>query len=141
MVNRGAIINELYEKYKDETDVYYDRFKNEKLGAVPHLLTRITTSLVPNMMSDIAKIKRLSGREKKQIIEDAIIYIIDDLHTRIENIRELNLTQTEWDEHVRDVIKMMVPVTIDMLIDVEKGKLKFNKRLSIVFMSLFAWCV
>ena len=91
MVNKGTIIIDLAQKYRCELDIYIDRFKKDNWKAIPHLIARITTSIVPDMMKDVAKIRQLTGHEKKQIIEDTVIYIIDEIHKQLESIEQFKL--------------------------------------------------
>ena len=60
--------------------------------------------------------KEMNGRQKKKMVVDALILLLD----------ETDSGEYEKYEHI---LKYMLPTLIDGLIDVEKGKLSINKRL------------
>jgi len=122
MPTNTEVINGLINSYVEEVDLYVDRLKKDSTKAIPFIVSRISLTVVPNMMHDVATIQGLTGHQKKQLVEDAIICIIDRIHQKID------LEDQIWDDYVRDMLKTIIPPTIDLLIDVEKGKLVFNKR-------------
>ena len=77
-------------------------------------------------MSTVGAYKKLSGSDKKTLVQDTVIHAIDELFTEL-NI-STSLSQETWDEHLRDVLLMTVPMAIDTLINVEKGQLAFNPK-------------
>ena len=60
--------------------------------------------------------KEMNGRQKKKMVVDALILLLD----------ETDSGEYEKYEHI---LKYMLPTLIDGLIDVEKGKISINKRL------------
>jgi len=60
--------------------------------------------------------KNLTGQQKKKLIIDSILLAIDE-------------TDSSSLEQFEPLIKIMIPNVIDNLIDVEKGKIKLNKKI------------
>lgn len=60
--------------------------------------------------------KTLTGQQKKKLIIDSILLVIDE-------------TDSGSMEKYEPLIKIMIPTVIDNLIDVEKGKIKLNKQI------------
>ena len=116
----------LVSTYYDELKMYIERVHNEGGSAIPRILARITTVILPAMMVKVGEVKTLSGREKKQMVEDSILSLVD---TIFKHLDESYFKDDIWDNQVRNVIMLVLPSMIDMLIDIEKGKLKFNKRM------------
>jgi len=81
--------------------------------------------IITNMMSNIGKYKTLTGLEKKEIVIILINKAIDE--------------SNELDDQVKAVLKMtmqtVVPATIDIMIDISKGRYKFK-----YLPRLAAWC-
>ena len=81
--------------------------------------------IITNMMSNIGKYKTLTGLEKKEIVIILINKAIDE--------------SNELDDQVKAVLKMtmqtVVPTTIDIMIDISKGRYKFK-----YLPRLAAWC-
>ena len=63
----------------------------------------------------LSRIRKMSGQQKKQTIIDATLLLLD----------ETNRGEMEYYE---PILKSMIPSTINTLIDVEKKKIKLNKR-------------
>ena len=63
----------------------------------------------------LSTVKNLSGHQKRQVIIDAILLLLDET-----NSGELEVYEP--------IIKSMIPATINVLIDVEKKKIKLNKK-------------
>ena len=60
--------------------------------------------------------KNLTGQQKKKLIIDSILLVIDE-------------TDSSSLEQFEPLIKIMIPNVIDNLIDVEKGKIILNKKI------------
>ena len=120
-------VETLYLKFKDEFAIYVKRFQIDKAKATPFVISRILSTLVPNIMVAVGKYKKMSGDQKKNLVIDTCMYTIDMLFAEL-NI-STDLSKETWDEHVRDILLALIPTTIDSLISVEKGKLKFNSNL------------
>lgn len=58
--------------------------------------------------------RRLTGQQKKKLIIDALLLVLDETDSGIL-------------ESFEPLIKVMIPTVVDNLIDVEKGKIKLNK--------------
>lgn len=65
----------------------------------------------------LSTVKKMSGQQKRQVIIDATLLLLDDT-----NCGELEVYEP--------IIKSMIPATINTLIDVEKKKIKLNKKAS-----------
>ena len=72
--------------------------------------------LVVDAMQFLNKMVRMSGHQKRQCIIDALLLLLD----------ETNSGELEFYE---PIIKSMIPSTVNTLIDVEKKKIKLNKRI------------
>ena len=118
-------VDALYDKYKKIFSVFMNRFEQDGEKAVPYVISRIIYEIVPDIMTDVGQYKKLSGNEKKNLVIDTVIYSIDTLFDEL-NI-STHLSKESWDERVREILKVLVPETIETLISVEKGQLKFNR--------------
>ena len=65
----------------------------------------------------LSTVKKMSGQQKRQIIIDAILLLLDET-----NSGELEVYEP--------IIKSMIPATINTLIDVEKKKIMLNKKVT-----------
>ena len=65
----------------------------------------------------VGQIKKLSGVDKKQLVIDMLIYIVNNTDSGVVEIMD-------------PIIINAVPHIIDSLIEVEKGKLRFNPKIS-----------
>lgn len=63
----------------------------------------------------LSTVRKLSGQQKRQVIIDAILLLLDET-----NSGELEVYEP--------IIKSMIPATINTLIDVEKKKIRLNKN-------------
>ena len=126
-------VNSLYERFKDEFVTYFKRFESEGEKAVAYVLSRILYVIVPKMMVVVGKYKALGGQEKKILVSDTVVFAIDNLFEEL-NVNT-QLSKESWDEHVRDILLITVPSTIDSFISIEKGRLVFNPKKPFSFLS------
>jgi hypothetical protein len=75
------------------------------------------TVAVIDCMTMVGQIDRISGSDKKQLVIDMLIYIV-------------NHTDSGSYEVMDPIIVCAVPIMIEALIDVEKGKLRFNPKIA-----------
>jgi len=68
-------------------------------------------------MKLVGKIGKLSGSDKKSLVTDLLIYIVN------------NTDSGEYDKVTDAILLAMIPVVIDKLIEVENGKLVFNPKI------------
>ena len=61
------------------------------------------------------KHRRLTGQQKKKLIVDALLLVLDETNSGALEVFE-------------PLIKTMIPTVVDNLVDVEKGKIKLNKK-------------
>ena len=61
------------------------------------------------------KHRRLTGQQKKKLIVDALLLVLDETNSGALEVFE-------------PLVKSMIPTVVDNLIDVEKGKIKLNKK-------------
>ena len=73
--------------------------------------------LVIDSMQYLNKLLSMSGHQKRQCIIDSLLLLLD----------ETNSGELEFYE---PIIKSMIPSTVNTLIDVEKKKIKLNKRIA-----------
>lgn len=76
----------------------------------------IIMDVVIDSMKYLKNLREMSGHQKRQAITDALLLLLD----------ETNSGELEFYE---PIIKSMIPSTINTLIDVEKKKIKINKRI------------
>ena len=77
------------------------------------------------LMKLVGNIKKLSGKNKKFIVTKMLIFLV----------KESNFGTL--DETMDKIFINVIPITIDKLILVEHGKLKFNKSFFDVFVKCF----
>ena len=61
------------------------------------------------------KQRKLTGQQKKKLVVDALLLVLDETNSGSLEVFE-------------PLVKNMIPTVVDNLIDVEKGKIKLNKR-------------
>ena len=61
------------------------------------------------------KHRRLTGQQKKKLIVDALLLVLDETNSGALEVFE-------------PLVKSMIPTVVDNLVDVEKGKIKLNKK-------------
>ena len=87
------------------------------LKAFPSGLTiKSLTQSVITCMGIVGQFKNMKGADKKQLVIDMLIFILDK-------------TDSGIFELIEPFIKEAIPDLIDELIDVEKGKIRFNPKL------------
>lgn len=87
------------------------------LEAFPNGITiKSLTKSVLDGMSLVGQIQNMKGSDKKQLVIDTIIFILDK-------------TDSGALELIEPFFKDAVPELIDSLIDVEKGKIRFNPKI------------
>lgn len=118
----------LYNKYLDEFETIFGQVTKDKAAAIPFIIAEISTKMIPDLMTDVGKIKSMSGDDKKQLIIDTVEFAISKGFEELNKIPEL--AESSWDEMVRDILLKMAPRVIDLLISVEKDKIVFNKKVS-----------
>ena len=73
-------------------------------------------SIVPKLIVHVEKYKNLSGSDKKDLVIEILKLIIDK-------------TDLPGDDTIIDpLLKQFIPTIIDTLIDVDKRKIKLNKK-------------
>lgn len=87
------------------------------IEAFPEGITvKSLTQAVIDCMSLVGQINDMKGADKKQLVIDLLIYILDK-------------TDSGVFELVEPFLKEAIPELIDSLIDVEKGKIHFNPKI------------
>lgn len=119
----------LYNKYKEELSPLLNLLERKfgettfALADVSRIITYFSMDLVPKMMSDVGKISTLSGLEKKDLIIDAVKFILKKIFEQLDN------TAGDLPQYMEEAILIAVNPTINVLIDVENDKILFNKQL------------
>lgn len=116
-------IGELVHIYHKEVKDYIISVSKDGSAAAPMIVSRIVTVVVPGMMKIVGHVPGLSGAEKKQLVVDAIIALLNVIFDELD---EQLFSEQEWDEQLHAVLKFTVPPLIDVLISTENGRLKFN---------------
>ena len=94
-----------------------DELKNHLIQNYPNGFTlENILDLVIQSVQYLNKLRNMSGNQKRQCIIDALLLLLD----------ETNSGELEFYE---PIIKSMIPSTVNTLIDVEKKKIKLNKRI------------
>ena len=102
---------------------------SRKVSTETHNLKQVVLDAFPNGMdhSNLMEVvvrlmrylarkqKRLTGQQKKKLLVDALLLVLDE-------------TDSGSLEVFEPLVKNMVPTIVDNLIDVEKGKIKLNKN-------------
>lgn len=86
--------------------------------------------LLPRLIQHVDNFKNLSGKEKKNMIISMLNHIVD-------------ITDGPGDDDILDpVIKRVIPSIIDLVLEVDKGKLKIKKNgcLLNIYKKLFGCC-
>ena len=78
-------------------------------------LDNVMEAVVRAMRYLARKQRKLTGQQKKKLIVDSLLLVLDE-------------TNSGALEMFEPIIKSMVPTVVDNLVDVEKGKIKLNKR-------------
>jgi len=117
---------ELYENYGQSIFAIISLIKDQRAAAIPQIVAKITTEVLPNMMHDVGAMRELSGSEKRQLIIDAIKIALKEGFEELNKIPEL--AAATWDETLRDYLLVLIPPTIKLLVDVEKKNIMFNKK-------------
>lgn len=95
-----------------------DELKNHLIKKYPNGFTlENILDLVIDAMQYLNRLISMSGHQKRQCIIDALLLLLD----------ETNSGELEFYE---PIIKSMIPSTVNTLIDVEKKKIKLNKRIA-----------
>jgi hypothetical protein len=86
------------------------------------------TDVVIELMKIIGKINKLNGHDKKYLVTKLLIHIV-------------NITDSgKYDEILDAVLLGVIPMFIDTLINVEKGKIVFNKKTHQTIKNCFTCC-
>ena len=120
--------DDLYAKYQKTLLEIISTIQQDKEAAIPSIIAVIATEVIPAMMSDVGRIKNLSGTEKRDLILDAIELSIEKTFAELNKIPEL--AAASWDETLRDLLLTLVPPLIKLLISVENNEIKFNKKVT-----------
>ena len=78
-------------------------------------LDNVMEAVVRAMRYLARKQRKLTGQQKKKLIVDSLLLVLDE-------------TNSGALEMFEPIVKSMVPTVVDNLVDVEKGKIKLNKR-------------
>jgi len=123
--------NQLFDKYKAELLGIVGKIRDQQGAAIPAILAEIATQILPAMMGDVGRIKSLDGAGKKKLIVDSVDYAITETFLELNKIPEL--AAATWDETLRDYLLVLIPPLINLLVSVEGGDVKFNKKVASCF--------
>ncbi len=70
------------------------------------------------LMEQVGKIKKLTGKEKKTLVTELLIHLIEKTDSG------------EIDETLDKILIFVIPEVIDKMVSVEKGKLVINPKIS-----------
>ena len=125
----NSLTDTLYIKYNAQIKELINIFLNPVNGGVksiPKIITKITTQIVPLMMEDVGKIKRLSGDKKKRFIIETLNLSLSSAFDEINQLPEL--ASENWDDKLRDLLVILIDQVIDKYIDIENKNVIFNKK-------------
>ena len=91
--------------------------KNELLAVFPNGIDHgnMMDVIVRAMRFLTLRKRKLTGQQKKKLIIDSLLVVLDE-------------TDSGSLEVFEPLIKTMIPTVVDNLIDVEKGKIRLNKK-------------
>lgn len=118
----------LFNTYKEIFTELISKIRTEKEAAIPGIIAAIATNIVPSMMTDVGRIKTLSGSEKRDLIIETVDFALDTIFEELNKIPEL--AKASWDETIHSYLDTLLPSIIKLLISVENNEIKFNKKLS-----------
>lgn len=104
-----TIVKEFHEKFKQKVTV------------------QSVTDAVITLMSILGKFSKVSGQDKKFIVTKVLIHIVKESNNN-----------DEADTILENILINIIPILIDRLISVEKGKIIINKKISLRFKRFFA---
>ena len=93
---------------QDLKEYLRDRYPN---GVKHENLVECTTVCVKHLSTR----REMTGQQKKNLIIEAILLLLDE-------------TDSGYYEKFEPIVKLMIPTVIDNMIDIEKGKIKLNKK-------------
>lgn len=125
----SAEAKNLFDNYKKTFVDIISTITKEKEAAIPKIIVVITTVIVPSMMTDVGRMKKLSGIEKRDIIIEAVDYAIDTIFEEL-NKNVPALAKASWDETLHAYLDTLLPPMIKLLVSVENNELKFNKKVA-----------
>lgn len=118
----------LYSNYRASISEIVGLIKTQKEAAIPAIISEIATKIVPSMMTDVGRIKNLSGLEKRDLIIEAVDLALDKIFEELNKIPEF--AKSTIDETVHSYLDLLLPPMIKLLISVENNEIKFNKKIS-----------
>lgn len=130
-----ASVRDLYDEFSSDIERIVSQVSTGGAASIPVVLAELMTQVVPSMMQVVGKFKRMSGDDKRKLIIDTITFSLKETF-EILNDKIPKLKQAKWDESILSLLLAMTPPTIRLLIDVEKKKIMFNKKLSSCFCCL-----
>ena len=121
--NIDDIANETVQNNVTSTRAVVRRFCKEASTLKDYLLTKYPSGFDFDNLLDVIVVsiqylsiyRKISGHQKRNIIIEAILLVLDE-------------TDSGSLEVFEPVLKAMVPATVNTLIDVEKKKIKLNKK-------------
>lgn len=129
-------VDELVGKYRSEFKTYNDKITSEKENALPFIINEIITLIIPSLMTDVGQIENMSGEDKKILVTDTVIKLMDITFDAIDKKLKSDI---KWDNYLHATIKYTLPTIIDILIGVENGKIVFNKKPVSRFNRIKSW--
>ena len=115
---------ELFELYERQFKNIINRIRDDKERAIPYIVIKVTTQIVPSMAQTLGDINTLTGTQKKQMIIDAVELAIDETFKELNELPEL--ASVTWDDDLKELLLTLIGPVLTNLIDVEKGQLVFN---------------
>lgn len=104
-----------------DINVLCEIIKRFKYSFISNIDISNIINAVTELMKIVGKVKKVSGNDKKIIVTKLLIYMVKETDTG------------EFDEIMDSVLINIIPVAIDKLVSVEKGKLIFNKKIKKLF--------
>lgn len=129
-------VDDLANQYRSEFKTLGGKITSEKENALPFIINRITTFIIPSLMKDVGRIENISGEDKKLLVIDTVIKLMD---VTFDTVDQTLKSEIMWDNYLHATIKYTLPAIIDMLIEVENGKIVFNKKSVTWFNRLKSW--
>ena len=111
-------IEQILNSYSDKLDVEHcstlfkgiqERYKYKGIN-----MSNVTLVLIA-LMTEAGKFDKLTGSEKKEIVTEVLILMVDELPS--DDIEEL-----------KPLLTTMIPVLINNIVDMKKGNIKINLK-------------
>jgi len=126
MTELNIIPDQLIQKYSKNLEPLIHSIVNNNLNVFGTVLTAFLIGFMPSIMKDVGIIKNLSGLKKKELVINTMKSLIKLSFEKLNQYPQFK--QVNWDELVEECLLTFSPALIDLMISIENGEIKFNKK-------------